>query len=103
MPCEIGVQVIPHEQEIELSALGGLCDVENHFEVREAVVGPRITPARGMTSCAEQEKAYVHLACHGEPGNCSGPPLCGRCVTEQSPFWRTACCRNRNKSGWVGA
>src|ERR1700741_1284073 len=60
-----GIEIVAHEDEIELAALGGAADLPDRCKILEAVNRAGITPAGDVAACAEDEQAEMHLSFHG--------------------------------------
>ena len=65
MRLRVGIEIVAHEDQVELAALGGLPDPLDRRKILKAVDCARIAPARDMAAGAQDEQAEMHLSFHG--------------------------------------
>src|SRR5258708_8109877 len=64
MGGSICVEVVAHEDQVDLAALGGAADLLDRRKILKAVHRARIAPAGNMAAGPQDEQAEMHLSFH---------------------------------------
>src|SRR6266545_56731 len=64
MRGSVRVEVVAHEDQIELAALCGTADLLNGRKILKTVHRARIAPARDVAASAQDKEAEMHLSFH---------------------------------------
>jgi uncharacterized protein YecA (UPF0149 family) len=102
MRGRIGVEVVPHEDQVEATLLGQARDVHDAVDVLEAVHRAGNAPAGDMAAGAQQEQAEMHLSWHAhrqkmsrrsaQPTRPKKPRLSAEATTMADQTWTKSIC-----------
>src|SRR6266702_4348753 len=64
MRSGVSIEVVTHEDQVELAALGGAADRPNRGKILETIHRAWIAPAGNMAAGAQDKQAEMHLSFH---------------------------------------